>query len=165
MSRKPITSKNYADEAMTLVDEATFAPICEGDQRTLRDGQKHVVRGGRAPHKESSTGRVYTSEIGEHDTWEGEYYPAVIGAKWMHDETLRFHEAAQQTRANVRTRLRKARARDAATDVLQPTELTPVFKILGLHAEAPETITAVNKARQKARRAVIKSKQQQKGAK
>lgn len=116
MKPKRITSRNYADQPMTLLDETTFAPIHEGDVRTLRDGELHKVTGGRAPHKENSSGKVWTTAL-SNDGWTGEYYPNVIGAKWMHDSTL------------------AARA--------------PTFP----HAEAPEMITAVNKARQKARRA------------
>lgn len=40
----------------------------------------------------------------------------------------------------------------------KPTELTPVFKTLGLHAESPEAIKAVVAARSKARKAAIKAK-------
>jgi len=40
----------------------------------------------------------------------------------------------------------------------KPTELTPVFKTLGLHAESPEAIKAVVAARTKARKAAIKAK-------
>lgn len=90
--RKQIVSENYDGEPMTLVDDATFTPINEGDVRTMRDGAQHTVTGGRAPHKPGSTGRVYTSAVGE--TWHGEYFPAVVGATWMHDATLAAHGAA-----------------------------------------------------------------------
>jgi len=93
MSSKVIKSKDYANEEMTLVDEATFTPIKEGDTRTLRDGELHKVTGGRAPHKPGSTGKVWTTAI-SNDGWTGEYYPGVIGARWMHDSTLAAHKSA-----------------------------------------------------------------------
>jgi hypothetical protein len=39
-------------------------------------GHAAVITGGRAPHKPSSTGKVWTSD-------EGEYYPGVFGMKWV----------------------------------------------------------------------------------
>lgn len=186
MSRKPITSKNYANEAMTLVDEDTFAPICTGDLRITSRNQTYHVTGGRAPHKESSSGKVWCvltpydnfsesmrfarEEAGGKPYSEGElatcwgdmsneerrewvvpgsmeFYPAVIKAKWMHDATLAAYRKVDA--------LNKGGATPGASHVLLDE-----FE----HAEAPSTISAVNRARGKARAVVMKSKSK-KGAK
>lgn len=90
---KPIKSKDYTDEPMTLVDEATFAPICEGELRPTSRGEQHHVTGGRAPHTPNSSGKVWCYPEGGDIAHTFEFYPAVIGAKWMHDATLKAHKA------------------------------------------------------------------------
>lgn len=92
---KVITSTNWAGEAMTLVDEQTLTPIREGDIRTTRGDEQHRVTGGRAPHKPGSSGKVWTALVSDGDgKWTSEFYPAVIGAKWMHDSALAAHQGA-----------------------------------------------------------------------
>jgi hypothetical protein len=54
--------------------ETTGLPIYKGD---VRNG--HTVISGTAPHKPSSTGRVYV-EAGMG------YYPSVVGAEWVRVE-------------------------------------------------------------------------------
>lgn len=86
MSREPITSTDYQGEAMTLVDENTFAPILVGEVRTSRE-ERYAIVGGRAPHKPGSSGRVGVCAPGGTEA-DFEFYPSVVGAKWMHDSTL-----------------------------------------------------------------------------
>jgi len=107
-----IKSKNYDGEAMTLVDEKTFKPIREGDERTSSRGEVWIVTGGRAPHTINSSGKVWCRALLMDHT--SEFYPSVIDAKWMHDTSLAAHAAVTT------------------------------------HAEAPEMIRAVNKARRTA---------------
>lgn len=110
---KAITSKNYDGEAMTLVDEATFQPIMEGDVRASRDGETHRVVGGRAPHKPESSGKVWVrnplAKKGDHSSFE--FYPSVIKAKWTHDATLKAHAAATSTTDAVAKLARPKRRR------------------------------------------------------
>lgn len=51
-----------------------------GDKAVTFRGENVIVTGMREPHKPSSTGRVYVQhENGD----EREYFPTVIGAKWV----------------------------------------------------------------------------------
>lgn len=94
MSSKIITSNNYAGERMTLVDEDTHLPIHEGDVRASFRGDLYRVMGGRAPHKESSTGKVWCrdplAKRGD-DSSSSEFYPGVIKARWVVDWVVATH--------------------------------------------------------------------------
>jgi|DEB0MinimDraft_4_1074332.scaffolds.fasta_scaffold05693_5 hypothetical protein len=67
---KPIVKNKWI-----LRDAKTNEPIMQGS--TVKDfrGDELFVDGGAPPHKEGSTGRVYTSR--------GSFFPTVIGAKWV----------------------------------------------------------------------------------
>lgn len=68
---------------MVLVDSHTGEAVAVGDERTLRDGTRVRVTGGRAPRHEASTGRVHLEEIPERGgAGRFERYPSVIGATW-----------------------------------------------------------------------------------
>lgn len=70
---KWIQSEDWADKVCSLVCETTGLPVYQGD--VMRG---HLIKGGRAPHKPSSTGRVWTDS--------GEFFPSVVGAKWARVE-------------------------------------------------------------------------------
>ena len=59
----------------TLVNATTREPLRVGQQVNDFRGEVHVITGGEAPHKPSSTGRVWTDK--------GIFYPSVIGAQWV----------------------------------------------------------------------------------
>ena len=48
-------------------------------------GESVKLTGGAAPHKPSSTGRVYVLHLGEggEELNESEYFPSVIDCKWV----------------------------------------------------------------------------------
>ena len=63
---------------MVLVYEDTKQPVYVGDVVDIESvDAKAVVSGGRAPYRPGSTGRV---KIGPDAL---EYFPSVIGAKWI----------------------------------------------------------------------------------
>jgi len=68
-----------------LVSEKTGAEIVEGAECETFRGERCVLKGGRPPHKPGSTGRVYVAMEGEEGEpgFESEYFPGVIGAKWI----------------------------------------------------------------------------------
>ena len=70
-----ITKKGYK-----LVDQFTGRGIYQLELVQDRDGQNFVVKGGVPPHKPSSTGRVWVSDItNKHNR---EYFPSVCGLEW-----------------------------------------------------------------------------------
>lgn len=72
--KKLIQSTDYSGAICTLVDETTGEAIYIGDKRGNING---TIKGGRAPHKPSSTGRIWLEE------WSSEYFPTVVNAKWV----------------------------------------------------------------------------------
>ena len=54
------------------------AEVKVGDKATTFRGETVIVTGGTPPRRAPSTGRVFLSG--------GEYYPSVIGAKWVKEE-------------------------------------------------------------------------------
>lgn len=66
---------------MKLVFEASGLEVSVGTVTQTFSGTDVVVTGMRQPTHQGSTGRVFVKPIGE-DT-EREYYPQVIGAKWI----------------------------------------------------------------------------------
>ena len=71
---------------MVLIYEGTKEPVKVDDiVKTFRGDVVRVVSF-REPHKPSSTGRVYV----KHDDhgWSSEYFPGVIGAKWVEEVEL-----------------------------------------------------------------------------
>lgn len=80
---KVITSKDWDGITRTLVHcvdakDAAWTPrvpVTEGEKFTDRRGDVYTVSGGRAPHKPSSSGKVWTDK--------GEFYPTVINCEWI----------------------------------------------------------------------------------
>lgn len=60
-----------------LVYEKTNVPVVEGDVVHDFRGEADTIRGGRPPHKPSSTGFVWTASVSQ------ERYPGVFDLKWI----------------------------------------------------------------------------------
>lgn len=58
-----------------LVREGTHEEVMVGDAITSFRGETAVLKGGRPPHKPSSTGRVFIEGA--------EYFPSVFDLKWV----------------------------------------------------------------------------------
>lgn len=65
------------------IGEVVCGPITEGEQVETSRGETFTITGGSPPHHSGSTGRVWVTD----DTGNGtrEYFPTVIGAKWVKD--------------------------------------------------------------------------------
>lgn len=72
-----IVSRDFDNKEMVLINEKTGKTINAGDTAKDFKGGPVVVTGGRAPHKLSSTGKIWTDD-------SCEYYPSVINAKWVY---------------------------------------------------------------------------------
>ncbi len=59
-----------------LVNDKTGLPVVEGDVVTDFRGEAETVKGGRPPHKPSSSGFVWVSN-------GSEVYPSVFDLKWI----------------------------------------------------------------------------------
>jgi hypothetical protein len=79
---------------MILVWAKSHFPVQTGEVVNLRDGDIATVTGGRAPHTEASSGRIYVRYA---NGVTSEYFPNVVGAKWM---TMSEFDAHQQGRAS-----------------------------------------------------------------
>jgi len=75
-----ITSTDWEEKDNTLVFEKNMKPVCMGQK--VRSRGTYVVTGGRAPHKPSSSGRVYVKEVGK-SGWGREFFPNVFNMKWV----------------------------------------------------------------------------------
>jgi len=53
--------------------------VLKGTKAATFRGEVHTIIGGRAPHKPSSTGRVWTAD-------GREYYPGVFDMKWVNTQ-------------------------------------------------------------------------------
>lgn len=75
---KPTTidGHDHTGRVCILVDDTTGEPI---PRDTVREGRSIV--GGRPPQHAASTGRVWTVDT---DGRRGEFFPAVVGARWLH---------------------------------------------------------------------------------
>ena len=71
----PVTSLGWTLH-YTIGDLVT-SPVPVGAEVKDFRGDVSVISGGRAPHKSSSSGRVYVMDR--------EYYPGVFGLKWVED--------------------------------------------------------------------------------
>jgi hypothetical protein len=67
-----ITSTDYAGRACTLTYNGQ--PVTAGEILEDFRGDQARVTGGQAPHKPSSTGKIYTDA--------GHYYPSVFKCQW-----------------------------------------------------------------------------------
>ncbi len=63
-------------EMKTLFNMTTGEPVRVGDIVTDFRGETCTISGGRAPHKPSSTGRVWVEEFSQ------EYFPGVFNLEW-----------------------------------------------------------------------------------
>jgi hypothetical protein len=75
-----ITSTDWEDKENTLVFEKNLSPVCVGQK--VRNRDSYIVSGGRAPHKPSSSGRVYVKTVGG-DRMGREFFPHVFNMKWI----------------------------------------------------------------------------------
>ena len=71
-----ITSERY-DGVLCKLITSTGQDVQKGD--TVKDfrGDLNVIVGGRAPHKSSSQGKVWTDDFGP------QYYPSVFKLQWV----------------------------------------------------------------------------------
>ena len=67
-----ITSTDYTGKACTLTHNGQ--PVSAGEILEDFRGDQYRVTGGQAPHKPSSSGKIYTDG--------GNYYPTVFGCQW-----------------------------------------------------------------------------------
>lgn len=78
-----IEDMDHDGRRVVLVDATTGEAIAKGDERTLRDGTRVRITGGRAPRHAASTGRVHLEEMPERGgAGRFERYPSVVGATW-----------------------------------------------------------------------------------
>jgi len=77
-----IKSTNWDGTLCVLVYEKTGARV-QLEDRVPLSGRDWTVKGGRAPHKPSSTGQVWV----QRNSVQTSYYPGVIGARWIREET------------------------------------------------------------------------------
>jgi hypothetical protein len=77
---KHVLAKDYTGQVLTLVNEKTHKPLVVGQKVKDFRGEVLTVVGGQAPHHSASTGRVHVESA---KGWATEYFPGVVGAKWM----------------------------------------------------------------------------------
>jgi hypothetical protein len=145
-----ITSKNYNDELMTLVDATTLLPIHRGDMRNTSRGERYVVTGGRAPHKPESSGKIWCTltpfdsfaqsmQSAREAEGEAPYYAPYLTTCWA--------ELSPAEQAEWIER--------GATE-FYPSVIDAKWHRLDFqHAQAPETISAINAVRRKAIKAAM----------
>lgn len=66
------------DGVYTLIDTQTGVPVEVNAVYSNRHGDQVIIRGGRAPHKPGSTGRVFTRPIHGASNFDNEYFPSVL---------------------------------------------------------------------------------------
>jgi hypothetical protein len=180
---KPITSTNYAGETMTLVDKTTLLPITEGDVRTTSRGDVYAVTGGRAPHNENSTGKVWCTltpfgsfAVSMRDQREPAYSADELAtcwrelsaseqAEWVASGSMEYYPGVVdalwmcQPRSPDRDNVNGATpgASHVMADEYEPADepAAPDPNTYFAHAEAPETIRRINGARRKAIKAAM----------
>ena len=74
--KKQIKGIGYDGKLWLLIDEVTQKSVERGQVLTDFRGEKEMVRGGTAPHKSNSTGRIRMAP-------GSEYFPGVYGCKWI----------------------------------------------------------------------------------
>ena len=67
-----ITSTDHTGQACTLTHNGQ--PVTIGEILEDFRGDQYRITGGQAPHKASSSGKIYTDA--------GNYYPTVFNCKW-----------------------------------------------------------------------------------
>lgn len=157
---KPIKSVDYTSEVMTLVDEKTFAPISAGDLRITSRNDTYAVTGGRAPLKPNSTGKVWcvlqafdhfcqSMQSARDEAGAKPYTLAELATCWGELSAVEQREWRVKDVREFHPSVIGAKWMHDST-LAAHADAQRTFP----HAEAPETISAINKARQKARRAV-----------
>ena len=83
-----IKSQGYSG-MMVLVDQHSGEPVARGTERTDFRGERWIITGGRAPHREGSTGRVLCRPIHLATSHAGfdthTYFPSVLDCEWRRD--------------------------------------------------------------------------------
>lgn len=94
MTRKtqPITSIDYAGRTCVLrTAGGNGTTVGQGFVALSHRGERWVITGGRAPHKESSSGRVYATlyapaspDVSDvSDVHESQFFPGVFDLVWV----------------------------------------------------------------------------------
>lgn len=73
-----LVREDWRGKQCALIHDETGEPVSIHDTLTTSRGEAYRVTGGAAPHKPSSTGRVYTTG--------GEYFPSVFGCTWRAEQ-------------------------------------------------------------------------------
>jgi hypothetical protein len=71
---------NIIKKGYKLVHESTGKDVYLSELVVDFRGDKSIVKGGSAPHKPSSTGRVWVSDIT--NRYHSDYFPSIFGLKW-----------------------------------------------------------------------------------
>ena len=71
---------NISKKGYKLVHQLTQKDVWQNELVQDRDGQNYVIKGGNPPHKPSSSGRIWVTDIT--NTHNREYFPSVCGLKW-----------------------------------------------------------------------------------
>jgi hypothetical protein len=84
---QPITSTDYAGRTCAL-RTASGTAVSQGFVALSFRGERWVITGGRAPHKESSSGRVYAmlyapASPDVSDVHESQFFPGVFDLVWV----------------------------------------------------------------------------------
>jgi len=88
---KPITSIDYAGRTCVLRTSGGWGTtVGIGFVALSHRGERWVITGGRAPHKESSSGRVYATPYPASpdvsDVHESQFFPGVFDLVWVPTE-------------------------------------------------------------------------------
>jgi len=84
-----ITATDWEGKENTLVYEKSLNPVCVGQKAKSFRGDIYTVLDGRAPHKPSSTGKIYVTKVlsrGEYEEYSPrvrEFFPNVFKMKWI----------------------------------------------------------------------------------
>jgi len=78
---QPITSIDYAGRTCALRTSGGTA-VGQGFVALSHRGERWVITGGRAPHKESSSGKVYATPF-PGGYAESEFFPGVFDLVWV----------------------------------------------------------------------------------
>lgn len=77
---KYIHSTDHACRTCILVHKDSGEPVVHGSIHTSSKGERYKVLGGAAPHKSSSTGRVFTRAL--LGGYSGTFFPGILGMVW-----------------------------------------------------------------------------------
>ena len=75
-----ITSKNWANKECVLIDNQGNKVVV-GQIFTTEEGTIYSLTGGKAPHKPSSTGRIYVKT--PNYEYGREFFPGVLDLQWV----------------------------------------------------------------------------------